>query len=153
MVGLPADGKAPPPSTSTPIKAPPANAPLTPYPTATCPPEGWSVSPSYPIVIYDQALAVLGNQLVSFGGTTNVTETTDRAYKFSPISGWSALPSLPEIRSGAVAASDGSRAYIEGGYNGSGYTNTLWAWNPVLGRYQTLAHAPIATAHHALVQL
>ena len=143
-----ADGKITPTPTGTPIKASLGNAPLTPYPTATCPPAGWSTASNYPIPVANNVVAVLGNRLLSFGG-----DSTRNAYQFTPSSGWTALPLLPQERSYAAAVADAHQVYIEGGMSNYAYHNTLWAWNPNFGTYQWLASAPVVSVGHALVYL
>jgi N-acetylneuraminic acid mutarotase len=132
-------------------------APLTPYPTATCPPEGWAAGTDYPIRVRRHAATVLGTRLYVFGGWSDEPNTNGPvayAYKFSPVSGWSAVPFMPKPLLDLGVTSDSDRIYIQGGMNGQYVPDAgLWAYNPNVGSYQTLASAPVATYGHALVYL
>lgn len=134
-----------------------AAAPLTPFPTATCPPEGWSYVAPYPFPVDDPAAATLGNRLYVFGGRNwdaPSLEPIRDAYRYNVgTNTWTAITALPAKRSGHVAASDGTRIFIYGGSDYTEYKATLWSWNPNLGYYQTLADAPIATWQPTLVYL
>jgi hypothetical protein len=140
--------------TATPTKAGGALAPLTPFPTATCPPEGWSYSSHYPIPIRDHAVAALGSRLYGFGGYREDAPVGPiaTAYRFSLTGGWSSVIPMPQPRIYHAVAADGNRIYIEGGRDTTTRA-TLWAYNPNLGAYQILAPAPRATTFHALVHL
>jgi N-acetylneuraminic acid mutarotase len=115
-------------NTATPTNTPTATStatpttPITPVPTATCGPTTWAAVTSYPITIRNSAVAAQGGLIYSFGGN-NGSAGVANAYVYNPISNlWTAIASLPAVRDGASAVSDGTYLYILNGFGPGGST-------------------------------
>src|SRR5437588_7074291 len=76
-------------------------------------PTSWNQRASYPIPIIDNAVAVQGNFLYSFGGRSSSYVGLPNAYRYDPVAdAWTAIAPLPSPRSAASAVSDGTYIYV-----------------------------------------
>ncbi|MFL5733368.1 MAG: kelch repeat-containing protein, partial [Chloroflexia bacterium] len=114
--------------------------------SAACAPGVWSAQAAYPIVVDDQAVAVSGGLIYSFGGDSTGGRSAN-AYKYYPgTNSWTPIASLAAGRSGASAVTDDSGyMYIINGVTGSTIQNFLVAYNPAANNYTTLNPPTIAT--------
>jgi hypothetical protein len=108
----------------------------------------WEFAAAYPIPIYDQALASVGNTLFSFSGVS-YGEYTSSSYRFDG-SSWARIADLPVAVELASAASDGRYLYVIGGINGTGIGES-YRYDPDTNSYAGLAPAPTATWASATV--
>lgn len=105
----------------------------------------WISGPAYPIPVMDNAAATVGTALYSFGGVSNGVIIAN-SYKFDG-TGWTAIAALPEPLEAPAVVSDGTFAYIMGGYSldsPAGTRSTLYRYDPVGDSYLSLANSTVA---------
>jgi N-acetylneuraminic acid mutarotase len=107
----------------------------------------WATDTVYPIPVQDQATAVAGTAIYSFGGQSNSVFTAN-SYRFDGTA-WTAIAPYPLAVVGAGAASDGTNVYIVGGVaTGSVFQTALRRYNVASNTYTDLAPATTATWNH-----
>ena len=106
---------------------------------------GWQRHAPLPLARTEVAAAVAGGELVAVGGFLADGATSARADAYSPSGNrWRRLPDLPVAVNHAMAASDGRRVYVVGGYAGAidaGHA-VRGAWVLDGGRWRTLPRPP-----------
>jgi non-specific serine/threonine protein kinase len=109
----------------------------------------WQSHAALPLPRTEVAAAVAGGELVALGGFVQDGATSGRADAYSPrLDRWRRLPDLPVPVNHAMAASDGRRVYVVGGYAGSiGAGQAVrGAWVLDGGRWRVLPRPPFARA-------
>jgi N-acetylneuraminic acid mutarotase len=92
---------------------------------------GWLSGAPMPEARTEVAAAVVRSEIALVGGLTTSGASSPRVDAYSPEADrWRRLPDLPAGRHHALAASDGRRLYVVGGYGhplgGGGPTRTAW---------------------------
>ncbi|MCE3287432.1 MAG: Kelch repeat-containing protein [Gaiellaceae bacterium] len=83
----------------------------------------WDARAPMPLPRTEVAAAAVGNEIVVVGGFTIDGEASQRADAYSPARDtWRRLPDLPSGRHHAMAVGVGGKAYVLGGYSGTGAT-------------------------------
>ena len=86
-------------------------------------PRQWDARAPMPLPRTEVAAAAVGNEIVVVGGFTIDGGASPRADAYSPVRDtWRRLPDLPVGRHHAMAVGVGGKAYVLGGYNGTGAT-------------------------------
>jgi Kelch motif len=81
----------------------------------------WEAHASMPLPRTEVAAAAVGSEIVVVGGFTSDGASSRRADAYSPArDSWRRLPDLPVGVNHAMAVGAGGRAYVLGGYSGSG---------------------------------
>lgn len=81
---------------------------------------GWQRHAAMPLPRTEVSAAVANGEIVVFGGFVQDGATSARADAYSPrLDRWRRLPDLPLGVNHAMAASDGRRVYVAGGYAGA----------------------------------
>ncbi len=109
----------------------------------------WQRHAPLPIARTEVSAAPLNGEIVVVGGFLQDGATSPRADAYSPrLDRWRRLPDLPVGVNHAMAASDGRRVYVVGGYAGQiGAGQAVrGAWVLDGGRWRTLPRPPAARA-------
>lgn len=86
-------------------------------------PRQWDTRAPMPLPRTEVAAAAVGNEIVVVGGFTIDGGASSRADAYSPArDAWRRLPDLPVGRHHAMAVGVGGKAYVLGGYSGTGAT-------------------------------
>jgi non-specific serine/threonine protein kinase len=87
---------------------------------------GWAAGTPMPEARTEVAAAVVQGEIAIVGGLT-ASGASARGDSYAPAADrWRRLPDLPAGRHHALAASDGRRLYVAGGYGADGPTRTAW---------------------------
>lgn len=123
--------------------------------TAVAPEEvcAWTNSTVYPVPVLDQATAVLGANLYSFGGVSNSVVVAS-SYKFDGTV-WTPIAPLPAALEFPTAVTDGTFIYILGGaLVGTGTPQTtVYKYDTVANAYTLLAPFTTGTWNQAAAYL
>lgn len=109
----------------------------------------WQNTLGVPVLTSNLALAARGDDLFALGGITNdpPAPPTTSVYLRRAGDGWSAVAPMPVPRTyhGAAVGLDGT-VYVAGGYNGSTYEPSVYAYRPALDRWLPIASLAIGRA-------
>jgi DNA-binding CsgD family transcriptional regulator/N-acetylneuraminic acid mutarotase len=104
----------------------------------------WKTGQNKPTPVANIGAAVLGDQIIVPGGYTAGGTPTSVVEAYHVISdAWTSLAALPAPRFAyAMVAHDG-KAYVFGGWDGQGYANSTFIYDPKADRWTTGAPIPI----------
>jgi non-specific serine/threonine protein kinase len=109
-------------------------------------PRQWGSHAAMPLPRTEVAAAVLGREIVVFGGFTSDGGASARADAYSPATDrWRRLPDLPVGVHHAMAVGAGGRVYAIGGYSGTGAT-LRGAWVLERGAWRAIPRMPFPRA-------
>ena len=108
----------------------------------------WASSTDFPVTILDQATAVQGGNLYTFGGVS--TAISANSYRFDGTT-WTSIAPLPAALEFPTAVSDGTFVYILGGaLTGTGTPQTtVYRYDPVANTYAPMAPFTTGTWNQA----
>ena len=109
----------------------------------------WRTTLGLPVLTTNLALVARGDDLFALGGITNDPPAPPAVSVYVRRSGegWSAVAPMPVPRTyhGAAVGLDGT-VYVAGGYNGSTYEPSVYAYRPALDRWLPVASLAIGRA-------
>jgi DNA-binding CsgD family transcriptional regulator/N-acetylneuraminic acid mutarotase len=104
----------------------------------------WSTGQSKPTPVANIGAAALGDQIIVPGGYTAGGMPTSVVEAYHVISDeWTSLAALPAPRFAYAIASFNDKVYVFGGWDGQGYANSTFIYDPQAKRWTTGAALPI----------
>jgi DNA-binding CsgD family transcriptional regulator/N-acetylneuraminic acid mutarotase len=104
----------------------------------------WSTRQSKPTPVANIGAVVLGDQIIVPGGYTAGGTPTSVVEAYHVISDeWTSLAALPAPRFAYAIATHDDKVYVFGGWDGQGYANSTFIYDPQTKRWTTGAPLPI----------
>ena len=106
--------------------------------------QAWSTGQNKPTPVANVGAVVLDDQVIVPGGYTAAGTPTTVVEAYNVISDeWTSLAALPAPRFAYAMAAYDNKIYVFGGWDGQGYANSTFIYDPKTGRWTTGAALPI----------
>ena len=104
----------------------------------------WNSGQNKPTPVANIGAAVLGDQIIVPGGYTAAGTPTNAVEAYHVISvEWTSLAALPAPRFAYAIATYNDKVYVFGGWDGQGYANSTFIYDPTTNQWTTGAPLPI----------
>jgi DNA-binding CsgD family transcriptional regulator/N-acetylneuraminic acid mutarotase len=104
----------------------------------------WNTGQNKPTPVANIGAAVLGDQIIVPGGYTASGTPTSVVEAYHVISDeWTSLAALPGPRFAYALATFNNKVYVFGGWDGQGYANSTFIYDPMTNQWTTGAALPI----------
>jgi DNA-binding CsgD family transcriptional regulator/N-acetylneuraminic acid mutarotase len=104
----------------------------------------WTPGQNKPTAVANIGAAVWGDQIIVPGGYTAGGTPTSVVEAYHVISDeWTSLAALPAPRFAYAIATHGGKVYVFGGWDGQGYANSTFIYDPQTNRWTTGAPLPV----------
>jgi DNA-binding CsgD family transcriptional regulator len=104
----------------------------------------WNTGQNKPTPVANVGAAVVDGQIIVPGGYTAAGTPTDVVEAYNVISdAWTSLAALPAPRFAYAIAPFADKVYVFGGWDGQGYANSTFIYDPTTNRWTTGAPLPI----------
>jgi DNA-binding CsgD family transcriptional regulator/N-acetylneuraminic acid mutarotase len=104
----------------------------------------WSIGQNKPTPVANVGAAVLNDQIIVPGGYTAAGTPTASVEAYHVISDeWTSLAALPAPRFAYAMATHNGKVYVFGGWDGQGYTNSTFIYDPATNAWTRGAPLPI----------